>query len=288
MKVRIATRQSPLALWQADFVAQAIENVDSAVEVEIVRVTTKVERDLSIPISSFAGKGAFTKEVQYRVLEGEADIAVHSAKDMQVRSCEGLHIAAFPVRGTVEDALVGSTLDQLPEGATVATGSARRKVLLSEMRSDLNIVELRGNIDKRLAKLNEVDAIIMAQCALERLACFEEVFETLDRQSFVPQVGQGALAVEARVDDVELNGLLSEIDVASVRTTVEAERSFLAALGGDCDLPAGAHATETDARVTLSGFLAEDGKIVRAAVEGEAADNLGAKLAAELTDALKG
>lgn len=201
-------------------------------------------QDLSIP--ELGGKGVFSKEVQQLVLAGEADVAVHSAKDLQAVTPEGLTIGACCERGDPRDALVGSTLVDLPQGATVATGSNRRSALLRSRRPDLRIVGLRGNIATRLSRLDDpsfgVDAVVLAATALDRLSLTPPVVERLDAEWFVPQVGQAALAVEARRGDDEVIDLLRLIDHADTAAAVLAERSFLAELGGDCNLPAGAHA----------------------------------------------
>jgi len=285
MIIRIATRKSPLALWQANHVYDLLRSVDSSLKVFLVPVQTKVEKDLSLPISQFGGKGAFSKEVQELLLSSRADIAVHSAKDLEVESPQGLVISAYPKRGEPHDVLVGSKLEDLKEGAIVATGSSRRKALLLERRPDLNIVELRGNIDTRLKKLEKVDAIVMAGCALIRLNRTPEKLQELDPEWFIPQVGQGALAVEAREDDLQIQELLKAIDHDPTRKTVEAERSFLRELGGDCDLPAGSHAMRFGTEIVVRGFLADiNAKIARAEIRGFEQQLPGRRLARKLIE----
>lgn len=258
MKVRIATRRSPLALWQAERVATLLADAVDGLTTEFVATDTAPDLDLSVPIEAFGGKGAFSKEVQSLVLTGAADIAVHSAKDLQAHTPDGLVIGAIPERGTVDDCLVGSTLADLPAGATVATGSQRRRALLLDIRPDLQVVGLRGNIATRLARLAEVDAIVVAWVALDRLGERPAVVERLDPDAFIPQVGQGALAVECRSDDTAVLDVLATIDNPTARATVTAERSFLATLGGDCELPAGANASlGADGKLTIRGILAE-------------------------------
>lgn len=274
MTVRIATRRSPLALWQARHVAGLLTEA-AGVDTELVGVDTAPDLDLTRTIADIGGKGAFAKEVQALVLTGRADIAVHSAKDLQAVTPEGLTIGAFPARGTVTDCLVGARLRDLPTGAVVATGSARRQALLGDVRPDLTVVGLRGNIGTRLARLDgdDVDAVVMATVALERLG--GEVagvgpVDELDPDTFIPQVGQGALAVEHRSDDDTLAELLAAIDHGPTRSTVMAERDFLLELGGDCDLPAGANAIlGADDKLTVRGILASDltpGRLQRAEV----------------------
>jgi hydroxymethylbilane synthase len=259
VKIRIATRRSPLAVWQADHVA-ALLATQGGVEAELVAIDTAPDLDLSRSIAEIGGKGAFSKEIQTLVLAGEADIAVHSAKDLQATTPEGLVIGAFPSRGTVSDCLVGSRLGDLGPGAVVATGSNRRRALLLDIRPDLEVVGLRGNIGTRLRRLDDgIDALVMATVALERLGERDLVVEELDPDTFVPQVGQGALAVECRADDGATRELLAAIDHQPTRTMVSAEREFLVELGGDCDLPAGAHAIlGSDDKLTLRGILAAD------------------------------
>lgn len=259
MKLRIATRRSPLALWQANEVAARLSAAHPGLKTELIPTDTAPDLDLSRSIGEIGGKGAFSKEIQALVLAGAADLAVHSAKDLQAVTPAGLVIAAFLERGRVEDCLVGSRLRDLGPGATVATGSNRRRVLLLDIRPDLEVVDLRGNIATRLSRIGEVDAIVMAEVALERLGLHPEIVESLDAESFVPQVGQGALAVECLADDGAAIEILAAIDHVATRATVSAERSFLATLGGDCDLPAGAHATlGSDGKLTIRGILADE------------------------------
>ncbi len=213
----------------------------------MVSMETFGDRRLDLSIPELGGKGVFSKEVQQLVLAGEADLAVHSAKDLQAVTPEGLIIAAFPERGDPRDALIGSSMADLAQGASVATGSNRRGALLLDERPDLDLHPLRGNIATRLAKLRSHDAVVMAGVALDRLAVEPPIVERLDPATFVPQVGQGALAVEIRDGDPELREFVSAIDHPETAMTVAVERSFLAELGGDCDLPAGAYAVLSDA-----------------------------------------
>ncbi len=212
----------------------------------MVSMETFGDRRLDLSIPELGGKGVFSKEVQQLVLAGEADIAVHSAKDLQAITPEDLVIAAYPERGDPRDALIGSTLHELEVDAAVATGSNRRTALLLDQRPDLKIHPLRGNIATRLAKTRDFAAIVMASVALDRLAVEPPSVERLDPVSFVPQVGQGALAVEVRRQDSAIIELVGAINHERTEKTVSAERSFLAELGGDCNLPAGAHAILVD------------------------------------------
>ena len=302
--VRAATRGSTLARWQTDHVAALLRVADPTVEVEVVVVETLGDRRQDIPIWEMGGKGVFAKEVQAAVLDGRADIAVHSAKDLPSGSPPGLFIATVPERADARDVLVGSTLDGLAPGATVATGSARRRAQLAWTRPDLTFAELRGNIDTRLAKAVGFGAIVMALAPLDRLGLLDHVGEVLEPSVMLPQVGQGTLAVECRdgdaSDDVELRALLGRIEHGPSRTSLDAERGFLAELGGDCDLPAGAHATiigpgvearveaGVEALVRVEGMLASlDGHtVIRHVAEGPVADadRLGRTVARYLLD----
>ena len=256
--LRIATRGSDLARWQATHVAGLL-----GADVELVIVDTTGDRRADESIASLGGKGVFVKEVQAAVLDGRADLAVHSAKDLPSQTFEGLTIAAVPERGDPRDALVGSALADLPPGGLVATGSARRRAQLADLRPDLTFTGLRGNIPTRLAKAVDFDAIVVAAVALERLGLSDRVAELLPTRVMLPQVGQGALAVECRRDDQATVALAAAIEHRDSRRAVDAERAFLSELGGDCDLPAGAHAVIDGAELVLDGLLASlDGRIV--------------------------
>lgn len=272
IKLRIATRESPLALWQANHVA-ALLRANAAtrgddVVVELVPMTTAGDQRASEPISSFGGKGVFVKEVQAALLHGRADIAVHSAKDLPSETPPGLALVAVPERGDPRDALVGCRLSDLPVGAVVATGSNRRRVQLAALRPDLVFEELRGNIATRLHKAGGFDAIVMATVALERLSVVTDTLDVLSVEQMIPQVGQGALAIEVRADDPN-RSVVAALDHPPTRRCVDAERAFLAELGGDCTLPAGAHATLEGDNVFLNAVLSADStadRIVRCSV----------------------
>jgi hydroxymethylbilane synthase len=262
----VATRGSALARWQADRVASLVRAIDDSIDVEQVIVDTTGDRRQDVEIWQMGGKGVFVKEVQAAVLAGRADMAVHSAKDLPSRQVDGLVLAAVPERGEVRDALVGSTLAAIPAGGRVATGSARRRSQLADRRPDLTFANLRGNIPTRLERASEHDAVVVAAVALERLGRSEAVAELLPTDVMLPQVGQGALAVECREDDDELRHLLAGVEHGPSRRSVDAERAFLEELGGDCDLPAGALARVDDdapAYLEIEGLLASlDGRIV--------------------------
>lgn len=258
--LRIATRSSPLAMWQTEHVTALLQTAHPGLEVEVVQLTAAPDRDLSQPISAIGGKGSFAKEVQEAVLDGRADLAVHSAKDLPSTTVPGLVLAAVPERGDARDVLVGERLIDLPVGATIATGSNRRRTQLAALRPDLRFVELRGNIQRRvsIAGTDGITAVIAAGVALLRQGMEDRISDWLPFHVMVPQVAQGALGLECRDDDATTAGLLAAIEHAPSRTVVDAERSFLVALGGDCDLPAGAHATlADDGELTLRTVVAD-------------------------------
>jgi len=262
--LRLATRGSQLALWQARRVASLLEAAQPGLEVALVPVSTAGDRHWDVPVWQIGGRGVFVGEVQMSVLDGHADVAVHSAKDLPPVSAPGLVLAALPERGDPRDALVGSRLSELAPGATVATGSQRRRAQLAHLRPDLSFVSLRGNITTRLGKVPAGGAIVVAMTALERLQLAPPTVEPLAVELMVPQVAQAALAVECREGDSATIELLAAIDDAAVRAPVEAERAFLAAIGGGCDLPVGGHARlSADGHLMLEGLLASvDGKTV--------------------------
>ena len=236
--LRLATRGSPLARWQAEWVTLALGH-----PTELVIVDTTGDRRPDVALSVIGGQGVFVKEVQAAVLEGRADAAVHSAKDLPSTTDRRLALAAICIRDDPRDALVGATLAGLPLGGRVATGSVRRKAFLANLRPDLVFEDLRGNIATRLAKADGFDAIVMAVAALRRLGLADRITEALDPEVFVPQVGQGAIAIECRLDDAATRAALASIDDPSTRWAVEAERAFLATIGTGCSLPVGAYAT---------------------------------------------
>jgi len=292
--LRAATRGSALALWQTDHVAAllAAAGRERGVEVTVEKVIVETVADarLDIPIWEMGGKGVFVKEVQAAVLDGRADLAVHSGKDLPALTPDELVLAAVPERADPRDLLVGSTLEGLPVGGLVATGSVRRRAQLAWLRPDLTFTGLRGNIATRLAKAVEFDAIVMAVAAVERLELDlgDRVVEVLEPSVMLPQVAQGALAVECRTEDPVARELLAAIEHRASRVAVEAERAFLAELGGDCDLPAGAFATIDGDVLSIEGLLASmDGHVVlreRRAVPVAEAEVVGRALARFLLD----
>lgn len=283
--LRVATRSSALARWQAERVASLLGDGPGAPAVELVPVTTTGDVDLTTPLHQLGGTGVFVKEVQAAVLDGRADLAVHSAKDLPASDTPaGIVLAAVPERGDARDALVGCTLAELPEGARVATGSVRRRAQLAARRPDLEFFELRGNMATRLDKASEFDAIVVALVALERLGWSDRVTDVLDLDTMCPQVGQGALAVECRADDHDTIARLATIDDAIAHRAVDAERAFLAELGSGCDLPCGAYARVVDDDIEIRGVLAAlDGTVVlRADITDDDPRRAGRELAASL------
>ncbi|MCU1364936.1 MAG: hemC [Ilumatobacteraceae bacterium] len=260
--LRIATRSSAQARTQAEVIAAAIEAANADVVTELVFVDTVGDQRQDVPLHTIGGQGVFVKEVQRAVLDGRADIAVHSAKDLPSAPADGLTIGAFTVRRDARDALVGSSLDGLALGATVASGSVRRRAQLHALRPDLRFVELRGNIQTRLSKVPADGAIVMAVAALDILGLRDRIAEIVDVDAMVPAVGQGCVAVEHRTDDFATAAIVAAVDHAPTRRAVEAERAFLAELGTGCSLPIGAHVVDGQ----LIAFLADDRRALQTTV----------------------
>ena len=280
--LRAATRGSALARWQTDHVSALLGG-----DVEPVVVETTGDRRADTPIWEMGGKGVFVKEVQAAVLDGRADFAVHSGKDLPSETAPGLVVAAVPERADPRDVLVGTRLDDLRPGAVIATGSVRRRAQLASLRPDLTFTELRGNIDTRLRKVPRHGAVVMAAAALERLGLTEHVAEVLEPAVLLPQVAQGALIIECREGDERVRTALAAIEHEPSRRAVDAERAYLARLGGGCDLPAGAYATASpDGGVEIEALLASlDGRVVlRASSSGDDPVAVGADLAEHLLD----
>ena len=252
--LRLATRGSAQATAQAQAAADALMAAHPDVRVELVFVETLGDQRTDVPLHTIGGQGVFVKEVQRAVLNRDADFAAHSAKDLPSVVADGLQLAAFTARRDARDALVGCSLAQLPHGATVATGSVRRRAQLRAVRPDLQFVELRGNIHTRLSKLPDGGSLVMAVAAMQILELTDRIAETLPVAQFVPAPGQGCVALECRADDAATAALLATIDHAPTRAEVMAERAFLAELGTGCSLPVAAHAQGS----TLHAFLATD------------------------------
>jgi len=290
MTLRLATRRSPLALIQARSIQERL--AAKGVVSELIEVDTKGDQHRDTPLSQMGGQGVFALEVQNAVMRGEADVAVHSAKDLPSQTMSGLFLACVPERLDAADVLVGRSLAGLGPGATVATGSPRRRALLLAHRPDLNIVELRGNMARRLDQIGQggVDAIVSAVAALTRLGHSEKIAERLDPQWFTPQVGQGALALETRSDDEATIELLHTIDDEQVHQCLLAERAFLRELGAGCTIPAGAWAQADGNGWTLRAvMLSTDGSTtLRTAQSGTNTEELGRLAAIDLRDIQRG
>ncbi len=286
-EIVIATRASPLARAQALSVGEALARAEPRISYRLLPLTTRGDR-IKGELPRFGGKGLFVREVQEAVLQGKADLAVHSAKDLPSEPIPGLVLAAVPPREDPRDALLGTPLAELPRGARVGTSSLRRASQLKAFRSDLTVIPFRGNVDTRLAKLarGEVDAAIMSLAGLRRLGLEAEVVEVLDPHLMTPAPGQGCLAVEAREADQELIALLEAVSDQAARTELEAERAFLQALGGGCFLPAGCLARLEGQILQVQAVLAavDGSEVHRVFLQGDPseASTLGRRAAAAL------
>ncbi|MBY0227670.1 MAG: hydroxymethylbilane synthase [Gemmataceae bacterium] len=243
--LRLGTRGSPLALWQANHVRGLLAQAEPGVAVELVLIETEGDRVRDRALSQMGGYGVFTKEIQAALLDGRADVAVHSLKDLPTLVTDGLSLAATPARGPAGDAFVSrrfARLDDLPDGATVATSSLRRRSQLLHRRPGLKVADLRGNVETRLRKLEELglDGIVLAEAGLRRLGLEGHISESLDNGWMLPAVGQGAIGLECRVDDARAREIVGKINHAETWRAATAERAFLSALGGGCLVPIGA------------------------------------------------
>lgn len=271
MKLVYATRKSALALAQCRAFVAAVRAANPGLEVEEKQITTSGDRIQDRPLAEVGGKGLFVKEIEEALLDGSADFAVHSIKDVPAVLPNGLHIACIPKREDPRDVLVSpkyGTLDALPEGATVGTSSLRRSVSLLSYRRDLKIVPLRGNVDTRLRKVDagEADAIVLARAGLVRLGLEKRATSVLEPDVSLPAVGQGALGIEARIGDANVAGVLAKLHDRETATCVAAERGVMAALEGDCKTPLAAHARKIGSELDLAAFIAEpDGTRMRRA-----------------------
>ena len=267
-KIIIGTRKSELALWQAEFVKKEIEKRFKSVKVEIKKISTKGDKILDVALSKIGDKGLFTKEIENELLKGSVDIAVHSLKDLPTVLPKGLRLAAVTKRHAVEDVLVarkkGITLEKLPEGATVATGSLRRASQILHIRPDIKTVEIRGNVQTRLKKFEAADwdAMILARAGLERLKLKKHISSIIPVYQILPAVGQGALGIEIATSNKFAKKIAEGIHDNATAATVTAERAFLKTLGGGCQVPIGAYAEMKSNGLYLSGFAGSpDGTI---------------------------
>ena len=292
--VRIGTRGSPLARWQAGWVADRVRAAHPDLAVELVEIKTRGDRDRNTPLAQLGGLGLFTKEIQRALLAGAVEVAVHSLKDLPTLSPEGLTLGAIPPREDLADALIAPvfrTLDGLPDGATVGTGSLRRRAQLLYLRPGLNVVGLRGNVETRLKQAlgGHLDAVVLAEAGLTRLGLEGHVTERLGPPRFLPAVGQGALGIECRAGDAATRSRLSPLDDPPTRRAVGAERRALAELEGGCMIPLGAWGRDTDdgrLRLDVAVFDPEGRERVFASSDGPRDDpeGLGLLVARALRD----
>tara|TARA_R110000737_G_scaffold16123_6_gene33218 strand:+ start:2796 stop:3728 length:933 start_codon:yes stop_codon:yes gene_type:complete len=289
--VRIATRKSALALWQAEYVKAKLEHFHPGIKVELVPMTTKGDIILDTPLAKVGGKGLFVKELEVAILENRADIAVHSMKDVPVEFPEGLGLEIICPREDPRDAFVSNTINslaELPQGAVVGTSSLRRQCQIKAMRPDLTIRDLRGNVNTRLKKLDngEYDAIILAAAGLIRLEMPERIREYIATDVMLPANGQGAVGIECRVDDATIKALLTPLGCEETRIRVLAERAMNRALEGGCQVPIGSYAVLENQQIYLQGLVgAIDGsEILTSEVRGNISDaeQLGQQLAEQL------
>jgi hydroxymethylbilane synthase len=284
--LRLATRGSVLARRQTELVTEMLLGSWPQLRIEAVVMETRGDQS-SEPLDRIGGQGIFVKEIQAAVLDGRADVAVHSAKDLPSQNPDELRLACVPHRADPRDALVGCRLDDLGPGATVATGSARRRSQLANLRPDLTFVELRGNMGTRVSKATDgsVAAVVVAVAAMARLGWMDQIAEILDPVVMLPQVGQGAIALECGNDNDLAKEILAAIDHAPSHRAVRAERGFLAAMGADCSVPVGAFASEATelkaSEIELSGLMATgDGRVLlRTSRRGRDPDVLGHEVA---------
>jgi hydroxymethylbilane synthase len=260
--VRIGTRGSKLALWQAEWVKSRLEHRHPQLTVALTVIKTKGDKILDVPLAKVGGKGLFVKEIEEALLERRIDLAVHSMKDMPAEIPAGLCIGAVPERETPVDALIcreDQSLEDLPHGARIGTSSLRRSSQLRRVRPDIEIVALRGNLDTRLRKLDEgrMEAIVLAAAGVRRLGLEDRITQRLDPEVMLPAVGQGALCVETRRDDPKIAPLVAPLEDAATRCAVTAERAFLHRLEGGCQVPIAGHATLRHAQLTLCGLVSD-------------------------------
>ena len=289
--LRIATRKSPLALWQAEYVKSRLEQAHSGLTVELIGMTTKGDVILDTPLAKVGGKGLFVKELEVAMLEKRADIAVHSMKDVPVEFPEGLGLVVICEREDPRDAFVSNhynSIEELPQGAVLGTCSLRRQAQVRERRPDLKIVDLRGNVNSRLQKLDDgqFDAIILAAAGLKRLGFDKRIRRAMPAEESLPAVGQGAVGIECRLDDAETIALLQTLSDTDTTTRVMAERAMNNRLEGGCQVPIAGYSELEGDQIWLRGLVGEpDGtQIIRAQVRGPRGDaeQLGTQLAETL------
>jgi hydroxymethylbilane synthase len=280
--IRIATRKSPLAMWQAEHVAEVLGRLHAGLVVEIVGMTTRGDKILDAPLAKVGGKGLFVKELETGMLNGDADIAVHSMKDVPVEFPDGLHLAVIMDREDPRDAFVSNRydgIDALPDGACVGTSSLRRQCQLANRRPDLRIEPLRGNVNTRLAKLDagDYDAIILAAAGLLRLGMADRVRSRIGIEDSLPAIGQGAIGIECRSDDPRVNALIAPLHHLPTAQRVLAERAMNERLNGGCQVPIAGHAVHEEGRLRLWGLVGSpDGSELMRAEHSGAPEDAGA------------
>ncbi|MBI4682033.1 MAG: hydroxymethylbilane synthase [Nitrospirae bacterium] len=291
-KIVIATRGSKLALWQAEWIKSLLLGINPDFDIELNKIKTTGDKILDVPLAQVGGKGLFVKEIEEAMLRGEADLAVHSMKDVPTDLPEGLHLSAITKREDPRDAFIAGkgikSFSDLPRGANIGTSSLRRICQLLNLRPDLKITQLRGNVDTRLRKVaeGEFDAIILAAAGVKRLGFADRITEKLPVDVSLPAIGQGAVGIECRVDDVFINDLLKELNHEETSVCVRAERAFLKRLEGGCQVPIAAYAKLDNSKLIIEGLVGSlDGKtLIKAGIEGkpEEAETLGIALAEKL------
>jgi len=265
--IRIATRRSPLALWQAEYIASELERLDPSVTTELVKIVTRGDKILDVPLAQVGGKGLFTKEIDVALLEGRADIAVHSMKDVPTELPAGTSIRAHPKREDPRDAIAtitGGGLESLPAGATIGTSSLRRIAQIQARFPHFKFVSIRGNIQTRLSKLGgEVDAVILAAAGVCRMGMADKMHDFIDTELLLPAVAQGTLGVQTRDADDAINALIDQLNDVDTVDRTRAERAFLARLEGGCQVPIAAYATLDGDTLHVKGLVgAVDGSVL--------------------------
>ncbi len=291
-KIIIATRKSMLALWQAEWIKSQLKEINPDFEIELNKIKTTGDKILDVPLAQVGGKGLFVKEIEEAMLRNEADLAVHSMKDVPTDLPDGLHLSTITKREDPRDAFLAgegiNSFNDLPKGAHVGTSSLRRICQLLNIRPDLKISQLRGNVDTRLRKLaeGEYDAIILATAGVKRLGHADKITEILSPELSLPAIGQGAVGIECRKDDEFINDLLRKLDHHETSVCVTAERAFLKKLEGGCQVPIAAYAQLKNGNILISGLVGSlDGKtLIKETMEGkpEDAETLGTTLAEKL------
>ena len=289
--IRIATRQSPLALWQAEHVANLLTQIFPEVTTQLVKMVTRGDKILDAPLAKVGGKGLFVKELEEGMLSGDADIAVHSMKDVPIDFPEGLHLAAILEREDPTDAFVSNrfaSLADLPPNARIGTSSLRRECQLKELFPTAEIIPLRGNVNTRLAKLDagDYDAIILASAGLKRLGMAKRITQTLPVSVSLPAVGQGAIGIECRIDDAEINEMLKALHDKTTGLCVTAERAMNTRLNGGCQVPIAGFAVFEDGQIFMRGLVGNpDGTVLYRAEQtgpSDQVENIGRMIAEDL------